>query len=159
MVFITLGTQGNQFSRCLDMVEELIEKENPPYKFVAQVGNTKYNSQRIEILDYVPETKFKELIGQADVVISHAGSGAIFNAIKQGKKVIAVARLHKYNEMANDHQLELVHKLSESGYILNGTYSIVDAWKKLDKFIPRTCDFLCTIQEEIEHLIDKWLDE
>lgn len=158
MVFITLGTQGNQFPRCLEMVEKLIEELHPDQEFIAQLGNTHYSSNKIKCLDYVPETEFKEYIAKADVVISHAGSGALFSAIQKGKKCIAVARLAKYNEMLNDHQTELVRKLSEEGYILDGTYSIVDAWKKLDGFVPRKCDFKCTLPQEIGKLIDKWLN-
>ena len=157
MVFITLGTQGNQFPRCLQMVEDLIDKLQPNHEFIAQLGNTNYCSSKIKSLEYVPETEFKELIAKADIVITHAGSGALFSAIKQGKKTIAVARLHKYNEMANDHQTELVKKLSEEGYILDGTYSVIDAWKKLDNFTPRECDFECTLPQEIEKIIDGWL--
>lgn len=157
MVFITLGTQGNQFPRCLEMVEQLIKEVNPTHEFVAQLGNTKYTSDKIKCFEYVSENEFKELIRKADVVITHAGSGALFSAIKQGKKAIAVARLKKYNEMLNDHQTELVTKLSQEGYILDGTYSIVDAWKKLESFNPRPCDFECTLQQEISALIDKWL--
>lgn len=157
MVFITLGTQGNQFQRCLKMVEELIDELHPKQEFVAQLGNTKYKSDKIKCLDFLPEAEFKELIGKANIVITHAGSGALFSAIKQGKKAIAVARLHKYKEMANDHQTELVRKLTEGGYILDGTNSIVDAWKRLDSFSPRTCDFKCSLPEEIEKLINNWL--
>lgn len=156
MVFITLGTQGNQFPRCLQMIEELINELNPKHEFIAQLGNTQYTSNKIRCLDYVPETEFKEYIDKADVVISHAGSGALFSAIQKGKKCIAVARLKKYNEMLNDHQTELVRKLTEGGYILDGTYSIVDAWKKLDYFLPRTNDFECKIPYEIENLLKKW---
>ena len=70
MVFITLGTQGNQFQRCLKMVEELIDTLHPDQEFVAQLGNTKYQSDKIRCMDFVPETEFKELIGKADIVIS-----------------------------------------------------------------------------------------
>lgn len=157
MVFITLGTQGNQFPRCLQMIEELIDTLHPNQEFIAQLGNTKYKSDKIKCLDFVPETEFKELICKADVVITHAGSGALFSAIKQGKKAIAVARLKKYMEMANDHQTELVRKLTEGGYILDGTNSIIDAWKQLDTFTPRPCDFECTLPQEIGKLIDKWI--
>ena len=159
MVFITLGTQGNQFPRCLQMVEELIKELHPEQEFIAQLGNTPYISDTIKCLDYVSETAFKEYIVQADVVISHAGSGALFSAIQKGKKCIAVARLKKYNEMLNDHQTELVRKLSEEGYILDGTYSIVNAWNELDSFIPRKCDFECTLPQEIGALIDNWLKQ
>lgn len=157
MVFIALGTQGNQFQRCLQMVEELIDTLHPEHEFIAQLGNTKYSSNMIKCLDYVSETEFKEYIAKADVVISHAGSGALFSAIQKGKKCIAVARLKKYHEMLNDHQTELVRKLSEGGYILDGTYSILDAWKKLDVFIPRPNDFECSLPQEISKLVDNWL--
>ena len=89
MVFITLGTQGNQFPRCLQMVEELIDSLHPDQVFIAQLGNTKYKSDKIKCLDFVPETEFKELIGKADVVITHAGSGALFSAIKQDRLRLA----------------------------------------------------------------------
>lgn len=157
MVFIALGTQGNQFPRCLKMVEDLIEALHPNQEFVAQLGNTQYSSDKIRCLDFLSETEFKEYIDKAEVVISHAGSGALFSSIKKGKKIIAVARLAKYGEMVNDHQTELVRKLSEEGYILDGTYSILDAWKKLADFEPRMCDFKCTLPQEIAHLIDSWL--
>ena len=157
MVVITLGTQGNQFQRCLKMVEDLIDELHPNQEFIAQLGNTKYKSDKIQCLDFVTDADFKELIGKADIVITHAGSGALFSAIKQGKKTIAVARLHKYKEMANDHQTELVRKLTEGGYILDGTNSIIDAWKRLESFTPRACDFICSLPEEIGKLIDNWL--
>ena len=156
MVFITLGTQGNQFPRCLKMVEELIDTLHPQHDFIAQVGDTKYESDKIKILKFVPEDSFKEYIAKSDVVITHAGSGALFSAIAQGKKAIAVARLQKYNEMANDHQTELVKKLTEGGYILDGTYSILDAWKKLETFIPRKNDFECTIADDIVGVLERW---
>ena len=139
------------------MVEKLIEERDANQGFGGRLGNTRYSSNKRKCLDYVPETEFKEYIAKADVVISHAGSGALFSAIQKGKKCIAVARLEKYNEMLNDHQTELVRKLSEEGYILDGTYSIVEAWKKLDGFVPRKCDFECTLPQEIGKLIDKWL--
>ena len=156
MVFITLGTQGNQFPRCLKMVEELIDTLHPQHEFIAQVGDTKYESDKITILKFVPEDSFKEYIAKADVVITHAGSGALFSAIAQGKKAIAVARLHKYNEMANDHQTELVKKLTEEGYILDGTESVLDAWRKLDNFTPRSNDFKCKIANDIKKTLIEW---
>lgn len=157
MVFITLGTQGDQFVRCLQMVEQLIEELKPNHEFIAQVGHTRYQSDKITLLPFVSETEFKEYIAKADIVITHAGSGALFSSIQKGKKAIAVARLHKYNEMTNDHQTELVRKLSEDGYILDGTHSLIDAWKKLDGFNPRPCDFTNTLVEEIGKQLDNWL--
>lgn len=156
MIYITLGTQACDFTRCMKMVEELIRKVGIKDKIVAQTGYTSYKPKGIECFDFVPEDKYQQFMTEADVVISHAGTGALFSSIKKGKKVIAVARLAKYGEMVNDHQTEIVHKLAGEGYILDGTHSIVDAWNKLDGFTPRECDFECAIPNRIAELLMEW---
>ena len=124
MIFVTVGTQPNGFLRCLKEVEQLIEKYNITEEVVAQIGNTDFETDKFKTVRFTGENEFKEYIKNASVVITHAGSGAIFNSIKAGKKVIAMARLHDFNEMADNHQTELVKKLSEGGYIIDGTYSL-----------------------------------
>lgn len=156
MIYITLGTQGADFSRCLKMVEQLIVDENIKDEIIAQVGNTSYRSPHIKCFEYVTETDYQKYIAEADVIITHAGSGALFSCIKKGKKAIAVARLVRYGEMVNDHQTELVRKLSEGGYLLDGTFDMKGAWEKLVTFTPRTNDFECNISNRIEELLDGW---
>lgn len=156
MIYITLGTQGTDFSRCLKMVEELMLVKNIDDAVIAQVGNTKYRPSGVKCFEYVTETDYQEYIAQADVVITHAGSGALFSCIKKGKVAIAVARLSKYGEMIDDHQTELVKKLSESGYILDGTFSILEAWEKLKDFNPRPNDFICELPHQIDCLLQEW---
>lgn len=157
MIFVTLGTQAKDFSRCMKMVEDLV-KQYDLKNVVAQLGYTKYKPTNIICFSFIPVEQYEEYMASADVVITHAGTGAIFSAIKKGKKIIAVARLKKYGEMVNDHQTEIIKKLSSDGYILDGTDSIVEAWKMLDGFIPRTCDFECSLVSEIEKQVDEWLD-
>lgn len=156
MIYITLGTQGADFSRCLKMVEQLIEEENIQDEVIAQVGNTAYRPKNIKCFEYVTETDYQKYIAEADVIVTHAGSGALFSCIKKGKKAIAVARLAKYGEMINDHQTELVRKLTEGGYMLDGTYNMKNAWRKVKDFTPRTNDFECGIASKIEEMLDNW---
>ena len=156
MIYITLGTQGADFSRCLKMVEQLIEEENIQDEVIAQVGNTSYRPKNMKCFEYVTETDYQKYIAEADVIVTHAGSGALFSCIKKGKKAIAVARLAKYGEMVNDHQTELVKKLTEGGYLLNGTYDMKDAWRKVKDFTPRANDFTCGIPQRIEEILDGW---
>ena len=153
MIFVTVGTQPNGFLRCLKEVEQLIDKYSITEEVIAQIGNTDFETEKFTTVRFTGENEFKEYIQNASVVISHAGSGALFNSIKAGKKVIAMARLHDFNEMADNHQTELVKKLSEGGYIIDGTYSLVDAWSKLMSFTPRPNDFKC----EIVPILDKWI--
>lgn len=156
MIYITLGTQGADFSRCLKMVEQLIEEENIQDEVIAQVGNTSYRPKNMKCFEYVTETDYQKYIAEADVIVTHAGSGALFSCIKKGKKAIAVARLAKYGEMVNDHQAELVKKLTEGGYLLDGTNDMKDAWRKLKDFTPRANDFTCGIPQRIEEMLDGW---
>lgn len=159
MIFVTVGTQPNGFLRCLKEVEALVKKYNIKEEVVAQIGNTKFESEIIKTIPFVGETEFKEYIKTASLVITHAGSGAIFSSIKAGKKVIAVARLHEYNEMADNHQTELVKKLTLDGYILDGTYSLSDAWIKAQNFVPRKNDFQNRIIDFLNHYIEDALSK
>lgn len=158
MIFVPLGTQAMDFSRCLKMLDEMIEHYQITEPVIVQMGNSSYKSKHFEVLPFLPEEVFKEYISKASVVISHAGSGALFGAIKKNKKIIAVARLKEYHEMVDDHQTELSRKLSEAGYIIDGTHSLVEAWAKLDGFEPRKNDFECNMVEKLSSIIGVFLN-
>lgn len=157
MIFVTVGTQPNGFSRCLHEVEKTIRTLGIKDEVVAQIGHTNFESDLIKTIRFVGEVEYDNLIKKADIVVTHAGSGAIFKAISYGKKTIAIARLHEYNEMVDNHQLELVEKLSKDGYILNGSFSLIDTWEKLSQFTPRKNDFTCNIIKVLEEYIDNCL--
>lgn len=157
MIFIVVGTQPNGFVRCLKEVERIIDEFGIKDEIVAQIGHTKFETNKFQTIKFVGETEFDNLISNADIIITHAGSGAIFKSISYGKKIIAMARLHEYNEMVDNHQLELVEKLAKDGYIIDGSFSLSDAWRKLDDFKPRANDFFCTIPTMLEKYIDKCL--
>lgn len=157
MIFVTVGTQPNGFLRCLKEVEALIDKYDIKEEVIAQIGNTDFHTDKFKTITFTGENEFKQLIQDASVVITHAGSGAIFNSIKAGKKIIAMARLHDFNEMADNHQTELIKKLSDGGYIIDGTYSLIEAWPKLEGFIPRENDFKCEIVPVLEKCIAEWM--
>lgn len=154
MIFVILGTQDIPFNRMLEMVDTLIERYNITEDVVAQIGHTEYKAKHFTCIPFLNEVDFQEYIKQASAIITHAGSGALFSAIKSGKKAIAVARLKEYNEMPDDHQTELVKKLSQEGYILNGTYGLDLAWQQLSSFHPRSNDFICNIQEELLRIFE-----
>lgn len=153
MIFVTVGTQPNGFLRCLKEVEKLIDQYNITEEVVAQIGYTDFETTKYKTIPFTGENEFKEYIKNASVIITHAGSGAIFNSIKAGKKIIAMARLHDFNEMADNHQTEIVKKLSDGGYLIDGTYSLCEAWPKLEGFVPRENDF----KNEIVQTLDKFI--
>ena len=156
MIYITLGTQNNDFTRCLKAFESIVDKYHVGEEVIAQTGYTKYNPVGFTCFDFVSEMDYQRYIAEASVIISHAGSGALFSAIAKKKKIIAVARLARYGEMVNDHQTELVHKLAEDGYLLDGTYDMEEAWLHVANFVPNQCQFECHITSEIERLLNVW---
>ncbi len=116
MVFVSVGTQKQQFSRIFEMVEK--SKLLKDDKIVAQTGNTIFKSDNIEMIPSLDTNKFNEYIKKADFVICHGGVGTIFNALENNKKILVVPRLAKYNEHINDHQLEIAEELDKEGYII-----------------------------------------
>ena len=56
--------------------------------------------------------KFKEMMCRSKIIIIHGGAGSIINSLNYNKKPIVMARLKKYDEHINDHQLGLVKFLS-----------------------------------------------
>lgn len=138
MILITLGTQDKEFTRILEKVDELIERKIIKEEVVVQAGHTKYKSKNMKIFDYVSKKKLEEYMDKASFIITHAGVGTIFDALKKDKKIIAVPRLAKYKEHNNDHQLEIVEEFSKENFILP-VYEIdelEEALKKIKKFKP-----------------------
>lgn len=153
MILVTLGTQKQSFNRLLDM----IEKSNINDKIIVQAGYTKYKSKKMKIRDFVNYQEMDKLIKQADLIITHGGTGSIVTAIKQGKKVIACPRLKKYGEHVDDHQKQIVDIFSEVGYILkldeNDNLDELVQKIKTKKMIPfksNTTNFINNLKKEID---------
>ena len=139
MILVLLGTQDNPFNRLLDEVLKLIEKGKIKDDVVAQIGCTKFSSDKIKTLSFVSREEYAKLIDEADLIISHAGVGTITDCIKKGKKVIVVPRLKKYKEHTNDHQIQITKEFVEKDYVL-AAYDTKDLGKtinKIDKFSPK----------------------
>ena len=83
-----------------------------------QAGSTKFKSDNMTIIDYMPVEQFEEYIEKADIIICHAGVGTILTALEKGKKIVAAARLKEYGEHVNDHQLQILENFSKKGYIV-----------------------------------------
>ena len=157
MIFVTLGTQDKSFSRLLKAIDKEIEKGNIKDKVVVQAGLTNYKSNNMEIFDLIPADKFDQYIEKSDLVITHGGAGSILTALKKNKKVIAAARLSKYKEHTNDHQIQIVKEFSDEGYILelndfNKLGKLIEKSKKFKpkKFMSNTKNMIKLLEDYIE---------
>ena len=158
MILVTLGTQDKTFERLLKTIDEQINKGNIKEKVVVQAGSTKYESDNMEIHDFLTREEYDEYIKKCDLLITHGGVGTILSGLNNGKVVIATPRLAKYKEHVNDHQLQIIEKFDRLGYIipLRDLNDIEDALKKAKKFKPKK--YVSNTDNIIKHL-EEYIDK
>ena len=83
----------------------------------AQIGVSDYKPKNYEYTDFTTQEEFASKIDEADLIITHGGTGVIVNALKKGKSVIAIPRLSKYGEHVDDHQIQLINEFQEMNFI------------------------------------------
>lgn len=160
MIFVTVGTQDKPFVRIIKSIDEAVKKGLIKDEVIVQAGHTKYVSDNLKILNYIPFNEFEQYVKNADIIITHGGVGSILNAIKQKKRVIAVPRLSKYKEHINDHQLQVIDKMSKDGYIIacNDENEIVQKLADIRNFKPKeftsnTENFVASFKEILEDVL------
>ena len=154
MILVTLGTQDQKFYRLLDY----IENSHIDDEIIVQAGGSAdYESRKMKIFKFIDYDKMDKLIDESDLIITHGGTGSILTPLKKGKKVIACARLEKYQEHINDHQCEIVSLFKKEGYILelNEENKLDDLMKEIKKFkvkkyISNTDNFINGLKKLID---------
>lgn len=117
MIFVTVGSQKFQFDRLIKAVDELVRSGAINDTVFAQTGACECEPQFVDHESFLDREVFQEKMARADLVITHAGTGAIIGALKAGKRVIAVPRLCEYGEHVDDHQYEIVQRFADMGFI------------------------------------------
>lgn len=54
---------------------------------------------------------------ECDIVLTHGGTGVIVNAVKMGKRVVAVPRISQFHEAVDDHQIQLIEAFEKLGMV------------------------------------------
>lgn len=138
MIFVMLGTQNNSFHRLLEEIDKLIEEGIIKDEVIVQAGYTNYKSENMKIFDLIAKEKLEKFQNNADIIITHGGVGSIISSIEKGKKIIAIPRLHEYEEHVNNHQKDIVNMFNEKGYIIgiNQVENLRYALSKIKDFVP-----------------------
>lgn len=160
MIFVTLGSQKFQFDRLLQQVDKLIEDGTITDEVLAQTGHSTYVPKHFRAIPFIDRDAFAQNMEKATFVITHAGTGAIIGAVKNGKKVIAVPRLSQYGEHVDDHQTQIVAQFDELG-IIEPCYDVetlAQTYKTaLEKdYVPyrsNTENVIASIQEYLENAL------
>ena len=136
MILVLLGTFVTPFERPLIEIEKLCEAGTIAEEVIVQSGHTIMTSQYMVMRPFIDPKELTELCREARIVISHAGAASLIGAIQLQKKVIAIARLSKYGEHVDDHQLEILEKFATLNYFLPWRENVA-----LDSLLNEVDDF------------------
>ncbi|MPM24604.1 hypothetical protein SDC9_71087 [bioreactor metagenome] len=135
MIFVTVGSHYQGFDRLIKKMDEIAGKTDE--EVIMQIGYTKYKPANSQYFDFAGYSKIKQLNNEARIVVSHAGVGSILTALEQKTHLIIVPRLKKYDEVVDDHQLEIARQLSE-----NPNVTIFYDVENLDEFLKSDFSFM-----------------
>ena len=139
MIFVAVGTQDKQFTRLLKIVDNAIKKGYIKDEVVVQRGHTNYESNNMKCYTFLSDKDIDNYIDKSDLIITHGGIGIITNSLKKNKKVFAMARLEKYSEHINDHQVQIVDEFNKLGYLkkIDDFDDLVREYQNLKRFKPK----------------------
>lgn len=129
MILVTVGTHNKSFNRLLKSLDKIVETRIKE-RVIAQIGHSTYIPRNYKSFNFTSSEKMIELTKEADIVITHAGAGAIITALKFNKPTIVVPRQKRFNEHTDDHQLQLTKELEKQKKVI-AVYNI----KNLEKAI------------------------
>lgn len=113
-VVVTLGTMRTYgFRRAVDAVRQALrEVLRPDAQVLWQVGATDVSDLPIQAKFTLPATELRSAIGDADLVIAHAGIGSSLTALEAGHCPVLLPRRKVHGEHVDDHQRLIARDLA-----------------------------------------------
>jgi UDP-N-acetylglucosamine transferase subunit ALG13 len=157
MIFVVLGTWEMPFTRPLVQIEEAVRQGLIARPVMVQSGRTSYESPDLNLVPFFGRVELEQMYDQAALVICQAGVGSIMLGLRKQKKVIAIARLSKFDEHIDDHQLEILDVFAKAGAVLpwKGDGDLPEVLKRADSFISAGYAFS---EEKISRSILDYMD-
>ena len=152
MILVLVGA-SRPFDRLVREIDSIAGKIG--FEFLIQIGNGSYKPGNCEFFQFKPHEEILRLIGESEFVVCHGGFGSIFNALVQGKPVIAIPKIFELDETDND-QTDLVQFFDERGMV-TGVYDIHELEEAIRNSNPRRCQIAPT--EAISEAIRRYLKE
>lgn len=119
MIFVIVGSQKFPFDRLIREMDRLVEEGVIQDEVISQIGVSKYTPKYMKWQRFMDKETFDHHIESCDLLVTHAGEGAIMTGLLKKRKVIAVPRYERLCEHVSDHQLEIARALEKQNCIIN----------------------------------------
>jgi UDP-N-acetylglucosamine transferase subunit ALG13 len=120
MIFVAVGNAKQGFRRLVEAVDEQAGRGcYGDAEVVIQTGHGGGQAPRYcRSQAFFSRAEYQRLLADAAVVVCHGGFGTLAEAIRLGKRPVAVPRRQAQGEIVNDHQRETVAQLAEYGLVI-----------------------------------------
>jgi UDP-N-acetylglucosamine transferase subunit ALG13 len=109
VIIVTVGMQLG-FDRLIRAMDTLAPTLGMP--IIAQTGKGTYRPRNMEARTKIAPAEFEILVGEARLIVAHAGIGTVLTAARCTKPILLMPRRANLEEHRNDHQLATVRKLA-----------------------------------------------
>jgi UDP-N-acetylglucosamine--N-acetylmuramyl-(pentapeptide) pyrophosphoryl-undecaprenol N-acetylglucosamine transferase len=120
LMLVTVGATL-PFERLIEGMKELVDRGEVPEQVVLQTGRGSRfaqgedgRSRTVATLDF---EDLKRILRDADIVVTHGGTGSLITALREGCRVVAMPRRFEHKELYDDHQIEIITAFAERGLI------------------------------------------
>lgn len=132
-IFATVGTTEYGFERLINRLADIVPAH---VDVVWQTGDTDVSGLDIDGQKLMPAEELLAEIRKADVVVTHAGAGSLFNCLELGKVPVYVPRRGALGEHVDDHQTELADWAHAAGLAISADAAAL-TWNDLEQASAR----------------------
>lgn len=116
MIFVTVGTQL-PFERLVGAVDAWAGRQSAPPEVLAQVGAGRTDYAHLRCVRTLDGEAYARAIGDARLMVAHAGTGSILTALDRGVPVIVFPRDDRRGEHRDDHQQQTARQMERLGLV------------------------------------------
>lgn len=119
---LVLATVGATlpFDRMTGAVVDLVESGAITEEVILQTGTgsqVRTDAQGVRAFPSLGFDEMKAILRDADIVITHGGTGSLITALREGCRVVAMPRQFAKGEHYDDHQFEITTAFADRGLI------------------------------------------
>lgn len=126
---VTLGTnESYPFRRVLERLVALFAQIGvDPADVLWQTGTTDVQGLGIDGRASVEHDELRAAVAEADVVVTHSGTGSAVTALELGRMPLLVPRRVEHGEHIDDHQVQIAAELARRGLAVQCAVEDLDA--------------------------------